>query len=82
MLDPFKSLKSNFAHEAAITCKGVGNVALVLAPVFAVAAITSDGDPSGLSAGMNAMGAAGSAVGGVVLRGVGNVISSLSSRSL
>ena len=69
-----KSLTQNFAKEAAVTCKGVGNVAIVLAPVFAYAALTSQ-DTSGLEVGLNAMATAVSGVGGVGLRYLGNFIS-------
>jgi hypothetical protein len=81
MIDPIKSLSSTFAREVGITSRGLGNVAIVLAPVFAVAALTS-GDSSGLSNGLNAIMAGGCVVGGIALRKVGNMISNLSSQPL
>lgn len=82
MIDPVKDLKSKFAREAGITVRGLGNVAMVLAPVFGVAALTGDGDASGLSNGINALAAGGSLVGGAAMRYAGTAISRLSSQPL
>lgn len=72
--DSKKTLAQNFAHEAGVTCKGIGNVAIILAPVFAIAALTSQ-DTSGLGVGLNAMAAGASAAGGFALRYAGDFIS-------
>lgn len=82
MIDPVKSLSSKFAREVGITARGVGNLGMVLAPVFAVAALTNNGDASGLSNGLNAMMAGGSLVGGAAMNRLGTWISRLSSQPL
>ena len=82
MIDPVKSLSSKFAREAGITIRGAGNVAMLLAPVFAVAAFQDTGETSGLSNGINAIAAGASLVGGAAMNRVGTWISRLSSQPL